>query len=163
MKMLKLAILSVFVLSYSPWLSAGVEVHEFSSAAQDQQYKKLINELRCLVCQNQNLADSNSELAQDLRNEVSAMIVKGDTDSEIVDFMVARYGDFVLYRPPFKPITFLLWLGPFVLLLLATVFVVIFIKRNKQSEVTELSDDELKKANALLASQKENDVIKGNK
>ncbi|MDH5391595.1 MAG: cytochrome c-type biogenesis protein CcmH [Gammaproteobacteria bacterium] len=153
----------VLVLSQSQMLMAGVEVNEFSSQTQEQQYNKLINELRCLVCQNQNLADSNSELAQDLRKEVFSMIQKGDTDSDIVDFMVARYGDFVLYRPPFKPVTFLLWVGPFIILFLAVLFVVIFIRRNKNTDLTELSNEEVKKADDLLESLQTPDAIKGNK
>ena len=76
---------------------AGVEVHQFEDPEQEQQYNRLIAELRCLVCQNQNLADSNAELAQDLRQEVYEMIQNGASDQEIINFMVVRYGDFVLY------------------------------------------------------------------
>ena len=78
--------------------------------------KKLDEELRCLVCQNQSLADSNAPLAQDLRREVRSLADAGKSDAEIKDFLVARYGDFVLYKPPVKSITWLLWFGPFVLL-----------------------------------------------
>ena len=89
---------------------------QFDEPEQAARYQRLTEELRCLVCQNQNLADSHADLAQDLRNEVYRMITGGQTDRQIVDFMVARYGEFVLYRPPVSPLTWLLWFGPFLLL-----------------------------------------------
>ncbi len=95
---------------------AAIEAYRFADPAQEARYKVLIDELRCLVCQNQNLADSNAELAQDLRRKTYEMIVAGKSDTEIVDYMVQRYGDFVLYRPPLRPATVLLWVGPFVIL-----------------------------------------------
>jgi len=87
------------------------------NAALDARLKHLEEDLRCLVCQNQSLADSNAPLAEDLRREVRALAVAGKSDDEIKQFLVARYGDFVLYDPPVKRITWLLWFGPFVLLL----------------------------------------------
>jgi cytochrome c-type biogenesis protein CcmH len=86
------------------------------NAALDARLKKLEEELRCLVCQNQSLADSSAPLAEDLRREVRALAVSGKSDAEIKEFLVARYGDFVLYDPPVKRVTWLLWFGPFVLL-----------------------------------------------
>ncbi|MGH8665381.1 MAG: cytochrome c-type biogenesis protein [Burkholderiales bacterium] len=83
----------------------------------EAQVQRVASELRCLVCQNQTIADSNAELAQDLRGQVRAMLASGRSEAEVREFMVARYGDFVLYRPPFKATTLLLWIGPFVLLL----------------------------------------------
>ena len=83
----------------------------------EQRMMALAEELRCLVCQNQTLADSNADLAEDLRNEIRALIREHKSDAEIRDYVVARYGDFVLYRPPLKGTTLLLWGGPFVLLL----------------------------------------------
>ena len=77
----------------------------------------LARQLRCLVCQNQTIADSQADLAVDLRNQIASMMRRGRTDDEIVSFFVERYGDFVLYRPPFKPTTYLLWLAPFFTLL----------------------------------------------
>ncbi len=82
----------------------------------DARLKKLENELRCLVCQNQTLADSNAELAADLRREVRELALAGRSDDEIRAYLVARYGDFVLYDPPVKPVTWMLWFGPFALL-----------------------------------------------
>ena len=91
--------------------------YDFESAEQQKLYNRLIVELRCLVCQNQNLADSNAELATDLRKKAAEMVQAGNTYDEVIEFMVARYGDFVIYRPPFKSKTLVLWIGPFVLLL----------------------------------------------
>jgi cytochrome c-type biogenesis protein CcmH len=81
-------------------------------------YRALVDQLRCVVCQNQSISESNAPLAQDLRQEVVSQIKAGKTDSEILDFMVNRYGDFVLYKPPLRPATLVLWIGPFVLLAL---------------------------------------------
>ena len=89
-------------------------------------------ELRCLVCQNQTIADSNAELAQDLRNQVREMVKRGDSQEQIIDYMTARYGDFVLYRPPVKNTTALLWYGPAALLVLAVaVFILVLRRRNR--------------------------------
>ena len=103
---------------------AAIEAYQFSDEATEAEYKELIKELRCLVCQNQNLADSDADLAKDLRQQTYDMIQEGASDDEIVDYMVARYGDFVLYRPQFKSSTYLLWLGPFLLLVVVLVIVV---------------------------------------
>jgi cytochrome c-type biogenesis protein CcmH len=101
---------------------AKVELHDFNTPKQQKLYKKLSEELRCLVCQNQNLADSNAELAQDMRQKTYQMVIEDKSESEIVDYWVTRYGDFVLYNPPFKSSTLILWLGPFLLLILALFF-----------------------------------------
>jgi cytochrome c-type biogenesis protein CcmH len=116
--------------------------------------KRLINiaeELRCLVCQNESLAGSRADLANDLRREVRGLIKQGKTDQEIKDYLVSRYGDFVLYRPPVKTTTWLLWAGPFVLLV-AGIAVLIAYLRRRGSHVapTELSDEDKKRAEALL-------------
>ncbi|MGQ0694558.1 MAG: cytochrome c-type biogenesis protein [Nitrospiraceae bacterium] len=105
--------------------------------------KRLAVELRCLVCQNQTLADSNAPLAEDLRREVREMIAKDMSDKDIIDFLVARYGDFVLYRPPLKATTTLLWIGPFLLLLAcATALVLALRRRQKKLGDVALSDEE---------------------
>ncbi len=108
-------------------------------------------ELRCLVCQNESLAGSHAELAQDLRREIRKMIGEGKSDQEILDFMVARYGDFVRYRPPIKPTTWLLWGGPFLLLLGGIGGLVVFLRRRTQdAQAPGLSDEERRRADALL-------------
>jgi cytochrome c-type biogenesis protein CcmH len=118
--------------------------------------KRLVDlsaQLRCLVCQNQSIAESNAELAVDLRNQINEQIKAGKSDREIVDFMVTRYGDFVLYRPPFKATTVLLWVGPLALLLLAlVVFFRTLASRRARIEERPLSDAERAEAQRLLAS-----------
>ena len=110
-------LLATFVF-WVPPLQAVIETYEFESAQMEADYKKLIDELRCLVCQNQNLSASDADLARDLRRETYEMLQQGKSPQQVIEFMVARYGDFVLYRPQFKSNTYLLWLGPFLLLLL---------------------------------------------
>ena len=106
-------------------------------------------ELRCLVCQNQTLADSNAPLAVDLRNTVREQLAKGASEREVIEFMTARYGDFVLYRPPFKGTTLLLWLGPFLLLAFG-VFLFLRKVRGRQAPQAPLSDEERARAARLL-------------
>lgn len=113
--------LILFCLLWVLPLHAAVESRSFKDPQQEQVYKKLTAELRCLVCQNQNIADSNAELAEDLRNQVYEMLQQGKTEPDIVDYMIQRYGDFVLYRPLFNFKTLLLWLGPLVFLLLGLI------------------------------------------
>ena len=122
-----------------------------ANAAVEQRMIKLSEELRCLVCQNQSLADSNSGLAGDLRREIRVMIVEGKKDKEIVDFMVQRYGDFVLYRPPVKSTTVLLWFGPFALLVIGGIALYLRLKRRRQEIVdTPLTKEERARVNAAL-------------
>ena len=142
------------------WLGtafAGVEVHQFEDPKQEQQYNRLIAELRCLVCQNQNLADSNAELAQDLRQEVYEMIQNGASDQEIINFMVTRYGDFVLYRPPFKSTTAFLWIGPFIIFIVSFVILLMFIRKRRQVDVVQLDESEQARARELLKENNETD------
>ncbi len=119
--MIRILLLSI-TLFYS---TAGhaIEANQFDNAQMEADYNQLIKELRCLVCQNQNLAESNADLAQDLRRETYEMLKAGKSQQQVIEFMVARYGDFVLYRPRFKPSTYLLWLGPFLMLLLVITLV----------------------------------------
>jgi cytochrome c-type biogenesis protein CcmH len=111
----------------------------------------LAEDLRCLVCQNQTLADSNAPLAEDLRNEIREQMRKGSTDLEIVDYLVARYGDFVRYRPPLKATTILLWFGPALLLAVGFAVLVRRVRRRRQPEDTGITDEERKRAVELLA------------
>ena len=111
---------------------------------------KLAEKLRCLVCQNQSIADSNAELANDLRTQIREQIAAGKTDDEIVTYMVNRYGDFVLYQPPMKATTILLWSGP-ALLLVAGFFVLIRNLRRRQSPEPALSAEDRERATRLLA------------
>jgi len=112
----------------------------FESQHQEDRFNQLTQELRCLVCQNQNLADSDAQLAHDLRAEVHEMLLTGKSNDEIKLFMVERYGDFVLYRPPVQQNTYLLWLGPMVLLLIGALILRANIK--KRSVLLESTPDE---------------------
>ena len=117
---------------------------------------QLAEELRCLVCQNQTIADSNAELAVDLRSQIREQIAQGKSDRQIMDYMVERYGDFVLYRPPLKATTLFLWFGPPLLLLLGLVFLLRYLKgRRQRVEKVPLSDSERREAGSLLASGQE--------
>ena len=118
----------------------------------EKRLQGLSEELRCLVCQNQTIADSNAELAQDLRREIRGMIKEGKSDKDIIDFMVVRYGDFVLYRPPVKGITLLLWGGPIALMLLGLFILQRYLRRRakRMSDDQPLSADENSRAEALL-------------
>jgi cytochrome c-type biogenesis protein CcmH len=98
----------------------------------EQRIRQLSEKLRCLVCQNQSLADSGAELAGDLRRQLHEQVAAGRSDGEIIEFMVQRYGDFVLYEPPFKPTTLLLWIGPFVLLAAAALGLVVTLRRRRR-------------------------------
>ena len=111
---------------------AAIEAVQFDDPATLQRYQSLIAELRCLVCQNQNLADSDAGLAKDLRRKTAEMLEQGKTDQEILDYMRDRYGDFVLYRPPFNLATALIWVGPFVLLLLVGTGLLLSIRRRNK-------------------------------
>lgn len=119
----------------------------------EKRLQELSKELRCLVCQNETIADSNAELAVDLRREIRGMIRDGRSDNEILDFMVTRYGDFVLYRPPVKGITLLLWIGPLALLLIGILAMRGYLKRRSTQVANAsrpLSADETRRAEALL-------------
>jgi cytochrome c-type biogenesis protein CcmH len=132
-----------------------VSAKEAPPVAQDpaleQRVMALSNELRCLVCQNQTIADSSAPLAEDLRNQVREKIRQGASDSEIIDFMVARYGDFVLYRPPFKATTFLLWFGPLLLLLAGALVLLRRLLRRRPEQDLDMTAAERRRAAELLA------------
>lgn len=118
-------------------------------------YKALIDQLRCLVCQNETLADSDAELAADLRREIREKMVQGQSDKEITEFLVDRYGDFVLYNPPVKPTTLMLWYGPFALLALGVLIAVITIRRRGQRAPETLNDEQHRQVQTLLRRQDE--------
>jgi cytochrome c-type biogenesis protein CcmH len=113
----------------------------------------IAEELRCLVCQNESLASSRADLAQDLKREIREQIRAGKSDAEIREFMVRRYGDFVLYRPPLKESTLLLWGGPFFLLSAAAAGAALFVRRRRQRAPAALSADDEARADALLGDK----------
>lgn len=108
---------------------AAIDVYEFESPEQEQRYRLLIEELRCPKCQNQNLAGSDAGVATDLKNRAYELMKEGKSDEEIRAHLIERYGDFITYRPPLRAGTLLLWIGPFVLLLLAAVILVWRVRR----------------------------------
>jgi len=130
-------------------LLLAVSVASADEAALDKRVMDLAAELRCLVCQNQSLAESNAGLAVDLRNQIRTQLARGASEREVVDFMVARYGDFVLYRPPLKASTFLLWFGPFVLLIAGICVLIRRIRRQGKMD-RQLSEAERLRAEQLL-------------
>jgi len=136
---------------------SAVELHKFDDPGLDVRFRTLTYELRCLVCQNQNIADSNADLAKDLRNVVDRMLRDGKSDEEIKTFMVDRYGEFVLYRPRLRPGTLVLWVGPF-LLVAAGVGGLLWHVRRRRGALSgggtpEAADPELVRIAALLSSR----------
>jgi cytochrome c-type biogenesis protein CcmH len=120
----------------------------------EERVMKLSRELRCLVCQNETLADSRADLAEDLRNQIREQMKAGKSDKEIITFLTDRYGKFVLYRPPVDPTTYLLWFGPFVLLLAGLLLLFRYVKqRSGLIAESPLSAEERRRAEALLASE----------
>lgn len=146
MKLLSL----ICLLALSGLVFAIGEYRQFASPEQQETYESLTSELRCLVCQNQTIADSNAELAGDLRRQVYEMLRQGKSREDIVQFMTDRYGDFVLYNPPFKPITGLLWLGPLLFLLIGLIIVFAVIRKKKHQAQTVVSAEQHEKIRSLL-------------
>lgn len=125
----------VGLFSFSQAASASpVETYTFKDEVSQKRYQELVKELRCPKCQNQNLADSNSQIAVDLRQEVYEMIEQGKADMEIIDFMVNRYGEFVLYRPRVSALTYVLWFGPAIFLLVGVIIVVVILRKKPKAE-----------------------------
>lgn len=145
------AVLAAFLLAF------GAQAREARPLAEDPAVEARLNviaeELRCLVCQNESLAASRAELAMDLKREVREMIRAGKSDDEIRQFMVNRYGDFVLYRPPLKASTFLLWTSPFLLLVAGFAALMILLRRRRQQAAVSLSAEEASRAEALLRDE----------
>lgn len=135
--------------------AATLSEYTFEDADQDEDFRAIIEEMRCLVCQNESLAGSNAELAVDLRNEIYDMMKNGQSKDDIIEFMVARYGDFVLYSPPVKPSTYPIWFGPMIVFLIGGVVLFRIIRRKNKSSETELSEDEQQRLDNLLTESTE--------
>ncbi|MBU2894293.1 cytochrome c-type biogenesis protein CcmH [Colwellia sp. D2M02] len=134
-----LTVVVYFCVSFSSSLSnqayaSPMDTYEFHDEVTKIRFQALTKELRCPKCQNQNLADSNSPIAADLRNEVYELLMQGKADIEIVDFMVKRYGEFVLYRPRVSQLTYVLWFGPAVLILFGAIVVTVIVRRKPVAE-----------------------------
>lgn len=150
----------LLLLLITSWHAGAVAAAEAKPVSEDpaleQQVMQISNELRCLVCQNQTIADSNADLAIDLRKQVREQLRQGKSEQEILDYMVQRYGDFVRYRPPVKMQTLVLWVGPFLLLAGGLIALLRFLRRRRQtSEFNDVSQAHLDEA-ARLLSGKEN-------
>ena len=148
--MARLFALLLALLAPTSWAYAKEAAPAAADPALEQRVMTLAAELRCLVCQNQTIADSSAPLAEDLRNQVREKMRQGASDSQIIDFMVERYGDFVLYRPPVKATTLLLWFGP-LLLVVAGLLVLLRRLRRRPAPEPELSAAERERARKLLA------------
>ena len=134
--------------------ASSIEAYTFENREQEKIYHSLIEDLRCLVCQNQNISESNAELAKDMRRKTYEMVKQGKSEKEISAFMVTRYGDFVLYRPPFEPMTWLLWFGPLIIFVFGLIFVVRFMKsQNSSTRADSLSEEEIERIKNLHAEQ----------
>ena len=129
------------------------EPRSFPTPALAERYRGLVEEIRCLVCQNQSIADSNADLARDLRDKVDEMLRNGRSDEEILSYMVDRYGNFVRYRPPFDASTLLLWCGPFVLAGAALVWLVVRVRRRNPTR-RRLTDDERDRLAELVRAER---------
>ena len=151
MKTLLLAVLMAF---FVPFVHLPAQAGEATLNAEnpeiEQRLTKLAEELRCLVCQNETLAGSNSELAEDLRVEIRTQMAAGKNDAQVIEYLTERYGDFVLYNPPFKPVTFLLWLGPLLFLLIGVTVWYQTMKRRRNMQETPVDEKQLAAAAKLL-------------
>ena len=153
------------VLLCSFWLAipalAAIDTYEFAEQAERDRYRKLIEELRCPKCQNQNIADSDAPISMDLRDETYRLMTEeGMTDDQIVEFLVERYGDFVRYKPPVDKRTLVLWYGPFTLLGLGMLMLVVIVVRRRSetrhsSAGQQLSSEEQQRLNELLNQSRE--------
>ena len=154
--MLKL-FFTVWLICVSATAQAKVAPNLSADPVLEARMMVIAEELRCLVCQNETIAASHADLAVDLKNQIRIKLTQGQSQKQILDFMVERYGDFVLYRPPLKTTTVLLWLGPFILLGIAVLMLVMTIRqRRRESQPTALSNADAMKARALLADPPSN-------
>ncbi|GAL28248.1 cytochrome c-type biogenesis protein [Vibrio maritimus] len=156
MKKWLIALASSLVLAFS--VNATIEIHEFDNLEQENQFKELSHTLRCPKCQNNTIGDSNAELAQDLRQKVYEMTKEGKSKDEIVDYMIARYGNFVTYNPPLTLATSILWLGPLFVIVLGFGLIIVRSRNNRAKKVVEAetwSDEKEAKLKALLEEEKE--------
>lgn len=131
-------------------------LREFDTPEQRERYHELLEELRCLVCQNESLASSSADLAQDLRDEVYRLVVEEDrSNAAAIDFLTQRYGDFVLYRPPVRPYTWLLWFGPLLMLFAGLAVLVVVVRQRRRAEAPPLTEAERERAERLLEGDDE--------
>jgi cytochrome c-type biogenesis protein CcmH len=131
---------------------AAIDAYEFRDEAERQRYRTLVEELRCPKCQNQNIADSNAPIAMDLRREIFRMLEEGQSNEQIVDYLVDRYGDFVRYKPPVNAKTLLLWYGPIALLVLGFTVLAVILRRRRRGSEAQASNSLSEAERARLAT-----------
>jgi cytochrome c-type biogenesis protein CcmH len=134
---------------------AGIDTYEFADQVKRERFSTLIKELRCPKCQNQDLADSNAPIATDLRREIYRMLQEGQSDEQIVDYLVSRYGDFVRYKPPVNARTLILWYGPAALLIFGALLLLLMVFRRRRSSAAnvDLCPEERERLAQLLNAQ----------
>jgi len=141
----------LFSLPLSISAQAAIDAYKFDDPKKEKIYHELTDELRCLVCQNQNIAGSNAELAVDMRRKTYEMVSAGQSKQQVADYMADRYGDFVLYKPPFKASTAVLWIGPFIILAVSIWLMLRVIRnRREEHETASVSGEQLAEAARLL-------------
>jgi len=145
----------LLVAGVQPALAADGMAQPVGDPAVEARVNKLAEELRCLTCMGQSIADSQSSFSSDMKREIRDMVRNGKNDKEIIEFMVQRYGDFVLYRPPVKSTTWLLWGGPFLFLILSLVFLVVKLRKRRGQTAVELTETEHQQAVQLLGKRKD--------
>lgn len=150
-----LALSALMLAAAAPMPPQPAEDRPLADASQEARAQALHQSLRCVVCQNESIAESNAVLAADLRAVVRERVAAGDTDEEVRDYMVARYGDFVLLKPPFEADTWILWLGPFAVVLLGAIAIAAYLRRRRgQPEAQALTPAEKKRLDALLEDER---------
>lgn len=149
----RLFMLLLFVAGLQPVLAASGLAQPVGDPAVESRVNKIAEELRCLTCMGQSIADSQSSFSTDMKREIRGMVRAGRSDKEIIEFMVQRYGDFVLYRPPVKSTTWLLWGGPFLFLILSLVFLILKLRSRGGQVAAELTENEHQQAVQLLGTR----------
>jgi cytochrome c-type biogenesis protein CcmH len=155
MNLLRTTVITLWILLLALPAMAVIESYEFSEPELEVRYRALSQELRCPKCQNQNIADSNAPISQDLRRLLHQQLEAGSSDREILEFMVARYGEFVRYRPAFNAATAVLWLAPGLLLLGGAAGLLLLLRGRKQSPATLDSDDQARLTALLQTAEKD--------
>jgi len=152
MKIINKVTIIMFLSVVSHLIDAEILLYQFTDPVKEERFNQLIKELRCPKCQNNNLADSNAPLAVDLKDIVYEKINAGQTDNEIIYFLKERYGDFISYRPPVKPSTWLIWYGPFVVLIIGGIMIFRFVASRQKSLVPLTQTEPQQSGDDLLAS-----------
>lgn len=151
-----LALVALVLMAGAPLPPQPIQDQPLTDTAQEARAQALHQSLRCVVCQNESIAESDAVLAADLRQVVRERVAAGDTDEQVRAYMVARYGDFVLLKPPFEGATWLLWLGPFAVVLIGALAVAAYLRRRRQTpEAEPLSTEEQARLDAILAEEDE--------